>query len=148
MSLPNEPDFALIKKGDGADPEVFTMICGIENVSVNKAAQTSDRYRRDCTKMGVTPVRKIKATGKALTVTGSGAANVDNIADFEAAFGQIANYEIELYKYDGTDTGALMGTYFGSFMLTTDNGTFDANADSSGDITLESDGTWSYSAAA
>lgn len=147
MSFPTEADFAIIKKGDGADPEVFAMICGVENVTINKGTQTSERYRRDCAKMGVTPVRRIKGTGKSMSVNASGAGNVDNIEMFEAGLGQVANYQIELYNYDGTDTGSLLGTYSGAYMLTTDNMTVDAQGDSSGETALESDGAWTYTPA-
>ena len=147
MSLPNEADFAVIKIGDGESPEAFSIICGIENVSLNKAVASNDRYRRDCTKLGKPAVRKNIVTGKSLTITGSGAANVDNIADFEAALGVSGNYQIELRQYDGTDAGSLMGTVAGAFVLVADNISLNSNADSTGEITLNNEGVWTYTAA-
>jgi hypothetical protein len=148
MSVPNEADFALIKIGNGATPtEVFSAICGIEDVSVNKNAQTSERFRRDCAKPGIPGVRKIKSTGKTMTISGSGGVDKANVATFEAALGVVKNYKIEFYKQDGSDAGVLYGTYAGAFMLTADNTSIASQGDSSGEITLESDGAWTWTAA-
>ncbi len=148
MSVPNESDFALIKIGDGEATETFTAICGIENVSINRTANTNDRFRRDCAKPGVPAVRRSRTTGKQLDITGTGGVDKASIADFEAALGIPGNYQIELYQYDGTDTGALMGTFAGAFNMTSANLSLDANGDSSGEITLASDGTWTWTAEA
>ena len=70
MSLPTEFDFAVIKFGDGGSPsETFAISCGKHDVSLNFAAQSIDRYVRDCAKPGEIPFRKAKATGKSLDVT-------------------------------------------------------------------------------
>lgn len=148
MSVPNESDFALIKVGDGASPEVFTAICGVEGVTINRTANTNDRNRRDCTKPGQPAVRRSKTVSKQMDVSGTGGVDKANIAAFDAALGVVKNYEIELYQYDGTDTGALMGTFAGAFNLTSANMTLDANGDSSGEINLASDGTWTWTAEA
>lgn len=148
MSIPNEPDFALIKKGDGATPtEVFTALCGLENVSINSVAQTAERNRRDCATPGLPGVRKLRTTGKSQTITGSGAVNKDSIAIFNTALGVVGNYKIELYKNDGTGAGVLMGTFAAAYMLTSANASVDPNGDSAGEITLESDGLWTWTPA-
>ena len=148
MAIPNEPDFALIKKGDGATPtEVFTALCGLENVSINNTTQTAERNRRDCLTPGLPGVRRIRATGKTQTITGSGAVNKDSIAIFNTALGVVGNYKIELYKNNGTGAGVLMGTYAASYMLTSANDSIDPNGDSSCEITLECDGLWTWTAA-
>lgn len=147
MSVPNESDFALVKMGDGAGPEVFTAFCGIESVSINNAVSTADRTRRDCAKPGKPGVRRIKSTGKSQTISGSGGVDKADITKFDTALGLVKNYKIELYKYDGTDAGTLMGTFAGAYMLTAQNMSLDANGDSSGEITLESDGLWTWTAA-
>lgn len=149
MSVPNEADFGLVKIGDGAEPtEAFAAICGIENVSVNETANTSDRSRRDCAKPGKPAVRRVRTISTQVDVTASGGVDKGNIAAFRAAIGISKNYKIELYKYDGSDTGELYGTYEGPFVLTASNLGLDANADSSGEITLASDGivTWTPAA--
>ncbi|PXW75982.1 phage tail tube protein [Blastomonas natatoria] len=148
MSVPNESDFALIKVGNGASPEVFAAICGIENVSINRVANTTDRNRRDCAKPGAPGVRRSKTTSKQMDITGTGGVDKADIDAFDDALGVVKNYKVELYKYDGTDTGALMGTFAGAFNLTSANMSLDANGDSSGEITLASDGAWTWTAAA
>jgi hypothetical protein len=148
MSLPLEADFALVKMGDGEDPEVFTAICGIQDVQVNKSAQTSDRFVRDCAKPGEVPFRKVRTTGKQMDISGSGLSNVATIEDLEAALGVAKNYKIELYEQDGTDAGNLLGTYAGQFVMTTDNLTAALQGDSTGETNFASHGAWTYTAAA
>ncbi|MAN86438.1 MAG: hypothetical protein CL555_06115 [Algoriphagus sp.] len=148
MSVPNESDFALIKIGDGEATETVTAICGIENVSINRTANTNDRFRRDCAKPGIPAVRRSRTTGKQMDITGTGGVDKASIADFEAALGIVGNYQIELYQYDGTDTGELMGTFSGAFNMTSANMSLDANGDSSGEVALASDGIWTWAAEA
>jgi hypothetical protein len=146
MSLPTEFDFALIKMGDGATPtEVFTVICGIESAQVNQVANTSDHFVRDCTNPGRVPYRRVKTNGKQMDITGSGLSNADTIQDFIDALGLSKNYKIEGYQRDGTDAGNLLGTYAGPFVMTANN--LNIAAEATGEITLASDGAWTYSAA-
>ena len=147
MSYPTEADFALIKMGDGEDPEVFTAICGIQDVTINKQVNTTDRFVRDCAKPGEVPARKTRANGRQMDISGSGLSNVDNIEDMEAALGVIKNYRVELYKQDGTDTGELLGTYAAAFRLVSDNLSASLQGDSSADISLVSEGDWTYTPA-
>lgn len=148
MSVPNESDFALIKIGDGEATETFTAICGIENVSINRTANTNDRARRDCATPGQPARRRSRTTSIQMDITGTGGVDKASIASFEAALGVVGNYEIELYQYDGTDTGTLMGTFAGAFNMTSANMSLDANGDSSGEVALASDGTWTWTAEA
>ena len=147
MSLPTEADFALIKMGDGAATEVFTTICGIQDVTVNQTVNTTDRFVRDCAKPGEVPNRKTKVNGKQLDISGSGLSNVDTIATLNAALGVVTNYKIELYADDGTDAGDLLGTYSGAFRMTSNNLSVPREGEASGDINLASDGAWTYAAA-
>lgn len=147
MSLPTEIDFALIKKGDGAGPEVFTQICGITDVTLNEQANTNDRFVRDCAKPGEVPFRKTKVNGKQLDVTGAGLTNADTVSDFEDALGQLGNYQIALYAEDGTDAGDLLGTIEGEFRLTANNRNIARDTPASWQINLASNGAWTYTAA-
>jgi hypothetical protein len=76
LSFPTEPDFAVIEIGNGATPEVFTVLCGIDQVSVNSVVNTSDRFRRDCAKPGAVPKRKVQAQGTQTDISGSGVFNI------------------------------------------------------------------------
>jgi hypothetical protein len=148
MSLPTEADFALIKMGDGGGTEVFTQICGIQDVTVNQTVNTSDRFVRDCAKPGEVPFRKTKTSGKQLDISGSGLSNVDTIEDLNDALGKVKNYKVELYADNGTDAGDLLGTFAGAFRMTTSNLNLPRESDGSSEINLASHGAWTYTAAA
>jgi hypothetical protein len=148
MSEPTEIDFAIVKMGDGGGTEAFTTICGLSNVVINRGAQSSDRYVRDCAKPGAVPVRKQRITGKSIEVTGSGLTNADEIERMEDALGTLKNYHVELYKDDGTDAGDLLGTYAFASHMTTANMNLTREGDAQADITLPSHGTWTYTPAA
>lgn len=146
MSLPNEFDFALVKMGDGTTPtEAFLTICGIEGAQVNMTANTSDHYARDCATPGAVPFRRVKTNGRQLDVTGNGLSNADMIDEYLAALGLSKHYKIEGYRRDGTTTGLLLGTFAGSFVMTAAN--TNISGDSTGEVTLASDGAWTWTAA-
>lgn len=148
MSVPNEADFAIIKIGDGATTEVFTIACGLQDVNINQVANTSDRFVRDCAKPGEVPNRKVKTTGKQLDVTGSGLIDKAQVAIFIAALGLSKNYKVELYKDDGTDNGTLLGTYAAPFVMTASNMSIPREGNGSAEVTLASNGAWTWTAAA
>ena len=147
MSLPTEADFALIKIGDGESPEVFTTACGIQDVTINRVANTSDRFVRDCTKPGEVPNRKVKTTGKQLDITGSGLTDQAHVDTFDDALGKVKNYKVELYADNGTDAGDLLGTVAGAFVMTAANMNIPREADASAEITLASHGAWTWTVA-
>lgn len=142
MAAPNEPDFAILKLGDGETPEVFTIVCGIDNISINETANTNDRFRRDCAKPGLPPMRKPFVTGTQWDITGSGVFNMDEIDRTRAALGISRNYQVDLGKRDGTDTGEIIGTYSGAAVLTSNNKSI--GDEGTGEVTLSGDGelTW------
>lgn len=146
MSVPVEADYALVKLGDGGGPEIFTAFCGLEGVSRNNTAQTSERYRRDCAAMHLPAQRRIKCTGTSQTISANGGVDKADIVKFETALGKVKNYKIEMYQ-SSTGAAVLYGTYSGAYMLTASNMQIDANGDSSGEITLENDGAWTWTPA-
>lgn len=148
MSLPVEADFAIIKAGDGATPtEVFTIVCGMQDVSINFTANTTDRFVRDCAKPGEVPNRKVKVNGRQLDVTGSGLIDKTQITAFQAWLGNKKNSKVELYQDDGTDNGTLLGTVAGNFMMTANNLSVPREGASAAEITLASNGAWTWTAA-
>lgn len=147
MSLPTEVDFILVKRGDGAGPEVFTQICDLSDAQLNFRVNSSDRFVRDCAKPGEVPFRKTRATGKQLDVTGSGLTNADNIEDLLDALGKVENYKLELYQEDGTDAGELLGTVAAPFRLLSNDLNAPREGDGSAQITLASHGAWTYTPA-
>jgi hypothetical protein len=148
MSIPNEIDFALIKMGDGATPtEAFTILCGLNNVTINRTASSQDKFTKDCAFPGRVPVRTQRIQGRQLDISGTGLTNADDIARFDAALGNLKNYKVELYKRDGTDAGDLIGTYAYSSKMTAANLSINDEGDSTAEVTLPSHGTWTYTAA-
>jgi hypothetical protein len=148
MSLPVEFDFALIKMGNGATPtELFETICGMQDVTLNETVNTNDRFVRDCAKPGEVPQRRVQPSGKQTDMTGTGLTNAENIADVRAALGVSKNYRVEVYKRDGTDTGELLGTFAGPFVMTSANLNMSLETPGSAEITLASDGAITYTAA-
>lgn len=142
MSVPNEPDFAILKLGDAASPEVFTIVCGMDNIAINETANTTDRFRRDCAKPGLPPTRKVKVTGTQWDITGGGVFNMDEIVRLKGALGVSRNWQVDLGKRDGTDDGTIIGTYTGPAVLTSNNKNF--GDEGTGELTLagENELTW------
>lgn len=147
MSLPTEIDFALIKMGDGESPEVFTIICGMQDVTVNETVNTSDRFVRDCAKPGEVPQRRVQANGKQTDISGTGLTNADEITRVRAALGVSKNYRVECYQRNGTDTGVLLGTYAGPFVMISKNLNLTTDNPGGAEITLASDGAVTYTEA-
>ncbi|TZG25579.1 hypothetical protein [Sphingomonas montanisoli] len=145
MSIPNDPDFVLLKMGDGATPtQAFPILCGITSVNINKTANTTDKFTRDCAKPGAVPVRTVRTNGRQLDITGSGIVNVPQIPDFEDALGIRKDYKAELYKSDGSDEGVLMGHYAFNGVMTSQNMSLSDQGDSSGEVAIASHGTWEW----
>lgn len=148
MSLPTEFDFAVLKIGDGATPtEVFTISCGKQDVSMNFAANSSDRFVRDCTKPGEVPFRKTKVTGKQLDVTATGLTDATAFGTEVALVGTRNNIKVELYTDDGTDAGDLIGTIACNMLVTALNIGTPREGDASAEIVLASHGAWTWTAA-
>ena len=148
MSEPNSADFALIKiKTADGPPAVFTLLCGIEGVTINRSVQTNETYRRDCAKPNRPGTRKLRATGSSWSIAGSGSDNIDLEDEYTDAFGVRKDYEVELYKDDGTDAGELMGTYDGNALMTTRNQGYSQDAPGTLEITLEGEGELGWTVA-
>lgn len=147
MSLPTEFDFAILKIGDGESPEVFTISCGKQDVSMNFVANSSDRFVRDCAKPGEIPFRKAKATGRQADVTATGLTDVATFGTELALVGTKQNIKVELYADDNTDTGELLGTVSMNALITALNIGASRDGDSSAEIVLASNGAWTWLAA-
>lgn len=150
MAEPTTFEFGVLKVGDGADPEVFTTLCGIQTTGFNRQVQTNDRYVRDCAQPALTPERRIRKTGKSRTLTGSGLYNTAQTALINGLEGVRKNYQLVLMDISDEDTaaGTEIGTWEGPGVVTALNmGTSETDL-ASIEITIESDGAWTYTAAA
>lgn len=148
MSEPVEVDWALIKAGDGETVETFTLICGIQDVTINQTVNTTDRAVRDCEAPGAVPTRKTKVNSKQLDISGSGLSNTQEEVRLNALLGTLNNYRVELYREGPTDAGVLLGTYAGEFRMTAKNLNATRDGTSSMDVSLASNGAWTYTDAA
>ena len=63
MSEPNEVAFALIKVSSGGGSPTYSVLCGIQNVTVNRSASSADRTSYDCAKPNAPGFRKQRITG-------------------------------------------------------------------------------------
>ncbi|WP_260923428.1 phage tail protein [Novosphingobium sp. 9] len=135
MSEPNSADFALIKlqTADGP-PAVFTLLCGVESATINRSAQTSETYRRDCAKPNRPGKRKLRVTGSSWQTSGSGNDNIDLETEYGDAFGVRKTYNVELYRDDGTDAGTGILTTRNQAMTTDTPGTIEVTIEGEGDL--------------
>lgn len=142
MTLPTTFDFAQLKLGDGATPEVFTVVCGLETTGINESAQTSDRYVRDCTAPATPPTRKIRVTGVTWDISGSGLSNVAQFALLKDALGKHRNWQIVPLDTTDPDTpaGTPLGTFEGTGVLTSRNIATVADGFATLELTLAGEG--------
>lgn len=140
MSYPTEIDAAIIYSVTTGQTPVRTILCGIENVTVNETANTSDRFRTDCAKPGQIPTRSVRVNSTQWDVTGSGVSNADQITALKALLGQHHAYEIDAIRYDGTDEGDLLGTFAGTGVLTAKNLNLQRQGDSGSEVTIAGEG--------
>lgn len=149
MARPNtlRGTYITILMGDGATPtEAFDVLCGITTKSFTDQVNTQDSFVRDCADPDDVPVREIIASGRQWTITGSGSMNRDNIADIDAAVGEIKNYRFFIGKKTGETGTPLNGYYSGQAMLTRRVINGDDGAYAGVDITIESHGAWAWTA--
>lgn len=146
MALPVEADFAVVKIGDGAEPEVFTILCGLDQVSINRTANTNDRFRKDCQKPGSVPFRRSRTTGKQMDITANGALNIPDLDTYNSNLGVSKNYLIELGQYDDTDEGTIIHEITGPFNLT--EASSSVGDEGTAQVSLASDGVWTEGAPA
>lgn len=148
MSYPTIADFAVVKFGDGASPEVFTIFCGMQDATLNEVANTTDRVVFDCAKPGKQGARYVRVQNTQFTITGSGPGDVMQIAKVRALLGRHVNYQVDFIKDDGTDAGDLLGTYAFQGVLTSRNTGLPRGGEASAEITIEGelDLTWTPAA--
>jgi hypothetical protein len=148
MSVPTEIDFAIVRVGNGAEPEVFTTICDLTNVSLNETVNTSDRFVRDCAKPNKPGGRRTRVNGQQWDLTGSGLSNADQIVLLKGVLGKAVQYEIVGFRDDGTDAGAELGTWSGEGRMTARNYSFQREGDTSMEVTIAGHDDLAYAPAA
>ena len=150
MAEPTTFEFGVLKVGDGEDPEVFTTLCGIQTTGFSRQVQTQDRAVRDCTSPALTPERRLRKQSKSRTLTGSGLYNTAQTTLINTLEGARKNYQLVLMDISDEDiaAGTEIGTWEGPGMVTALNmGTSETDL-ATIEITVESDGAWTYTPAA
>lgn len=133
---PIEFDAAIVKVGDGATTEVFTILCGLENASLAEKVNTTDKFRHDCAKPGAISTRSVRVNSRQWDITATGVTNATNVTTVGAYMGAHKNYQVDVIQYDGTDTGKLLGTFAGQAVMTSRTFNVQRQADSAFDVAL------------
>jgi hypothetical protein len=131
-----------ILMGDGAEPEVFTPLCGINARDLTDQVNTTDAFVRDCAIPDDVPTRSVIGTGRQWDLTGSGWMNRAQLADIEAAVGVVSGWRFELTEPASDKVYA--GYWAGDGMLTQLKVTGEDGDFAKIDITIASDGPWEF----
>jgi hypothetical protein len=126
--------------GDGAEPEVFTPICGLTARTFTDQINTSDAFIRDCADPEDVPKREIVATGEQWDLTGTGLLDRAGLAVLQAAKGTYKNYRFELAEPTGNEVYG--GYWAGEGMLTSISINGPDGDFTSVDISIASNGEW------
>jgi hypothetical protein len=103
-----------LKLGNGATPEVFTVVCGITTKGLQRTRATNDETDWDCDDPDAAPVTVRDVGAGDWTMSGSGVANTANLTDIEAAYETPANWQLEFLDADN----AVIRTYTGNAIMT------------------------------
>lgn len=148
MSEPSTFEFARIAVGDGASPEAFAELCGIQTTGFNRTATTNDRSVPDCAKPFAPAERRLRVTQNSRTLTGSGLYNTAQQTLIDGLVGKRKTYRFILWEDDDTDEGVEVGTWQGPGIATAVNLGSPVDGFGTLELTIESDGAWTYTVAA
>lgn len=146
MSRPNtlRGTYVEVLMGDGATPEVFTVLCGITTKAITAQLNTGDSFTRDCADPEDIPVRELILASRQWDLRGSGQMNRDNVKNLMDAQGEIKNYRFFIRAKAGEIAPALNGYLGGAAAITT----FTLNGDDAGyagiDLSIASHGVWDW----
>jgi len=100
--------------GDDADPEVFTVVCGITTKGLQRTNQTGDTTVWDCEDPDAPPIIERDILAGDWTISGSGQAVLAELDRLEDALAVPSNWRLVLY---GTGT-TVVRTYTGNAIMT------------------------------
>jgi hypothetical protein len=104
----------VLQLGDGADPEVFTTVCGITTKGLARTRKVNETENWDCTDPNALPLTEREASTSDWTVTGSGQAVAAELDRIEAAYNTPANWRVVFF---GTGT-TIVRSYTGLAIMT------------------------------
>lgn len=133
-----------ILMGDGAEPEVFTPICGLTTRQFTHQVNTNDVFVPDCADPEDRPVRRLSVTGEQWDLSGDGLYNLAQEGVIREATGVTKNYRFRVARPAGSTVGT--GYYEGPAMITnrqiggnTGGGEFGSLS-----LAIASDGSWEW----
>jgi TP901-1 family phage major tail protein len=133
----------LIKIGDGADPEVFTTICGLTTQSIQINGEDIDVTTVDCTDPTGPLFRQTLGGIKSVTVSGNGTfkskAVLTTVVNLALAKDNSANFEVIVPGF---------GTFAGNFRANTVGIGGEMEGAVTQELSLNSNGTVTFAAAA
>lgn len=128
--------------GDGATPEVFTPLCGINARTFTHQGNTQDVFTRDCADPESVPIRRIIVTGEQWDLSGNGQLNRAQLAEIDAAMNVTKNYRFLIGE--PADDLVFGGYYAGPAVMTQKQITGNDNEMAGISLTLASDGAWAF----
>jgi hypothetical protein len=128
--------------GNGASPEVFTVLCGLSTRSLTAQLNGNDEFIKDCADPEDIPVRAFLPTGRQWDVSGSGVLDRNSLQSVINAQGYTKNYRF-VFGEPANDQ-VFSGYWAGPGVLT--NVSFGGNDDAFAtvDLTIVSDGLWVF----
>jgi predicted secreted protein len=103
-----------LQLGDGAEPEVFTTVCGINTKGLQRTRAVNDTILYDCTDPDAIPVTEREEGATDWSVTGAGQAVVAELDRIEDAYDTPKNWRIVFF---GTGT-TVVRSYTGNAIMT------------------------------
>jgi hypothetical protein len=131
----------LVKLGDGASPEVFTAPCGLTSKGFNQTANTQETSVPDCTDPDAPAYVERAVDTISAEISGSGVLATEAFTVWQAWFDNSATKNFRIYP-----KGASGGYYEGRGILSAFNMTVQRGQKVNVDVTIQSDGEYTWNA--
>lgn len=131
----------LIQVGDGASPEVFSEPCGFTQKGFNQTANMQETSVPDCSDPDAPAYIERAVDTLSSEVSASGVLAGEAFTTYQTWFDSAASKNVRIYI-----KGSSGGYYSGSYLLSGFNVTNSRGQKHNVDITLVSDGQWTWNA--
>lgn len=134
--------YVTIMIGNGASPEVFTPICGLNTRSLTAQLNGNDEFIKDCADPEDIPVRAFLPTGRQWDLSGSGVIDRNNMELVLSSQGVSKNYR---FMFGEPTNDKIFGGYWAGAGIMT-NITWGGNDDAFAtvELTIVSDNEWVF----
>lgn len=103
-----------LQLGDGATPEIFTTVCGINTKGLQRTRAVNDAILYDCTDPDAIPITEREEGATDWSISGSGYAQVSELPRLEAAYATPANWKLVFFGVGTT----IVREYTGNAIMT------------------------------